>query len=77
MVIVSLRGKLGHVHIPKGGVVWRKVDLGNMERVAEVYIVDREAVGHRLSNFEILVLFFCRHFLFEIIAQTHPPKNDS
>ena len=51
MVIVSLRGKLGHAHIPKGGVAWRKVDLENMERVAEVYIVDREAVDCQILRF--------------------------
>ena len=34
---------------------WWKVDLGNVERVSEVYIVNRDERGERLSKFEIRV----------------------
>ena len=34
---------------------WWRVDLGKVERVTEVYIVNRDSVGVRLSKFEIRV----------------------
>ena len=34
---------------------WWKVDLGKVEGVSEVYIVNREQSGERLSKFEIRV----------------------
>ena len=34
---------------------WWRVDLGNEEHVTEVYIVNRDSFGERLSNFEIRV----------------------
>ena len=34
---------------------WWSVDLGKVEHVTEVYIVNRNVVGGRLSNFEIRV----------------------
>ena len=34
---------------------WWRVDLGKVEHVTEVYIVNRNSAGGRLSNFEIRV----------------------
>jgi len=37
------------------GKAWWIVDLGKGEQVTEVYIVNRDVLGGRLSNFEIRV----------------------
>ena len=34
---------------------WWRIDLGKVEHVTEVYIVNRDLLGMRLSNFEIRV----------------------
>ena len=42
-------------HTKKEDKAWWMVDLGKVEHVTEVYIVNRNAVAVRLSNFEIRV----------------------
>ena len=42
-------------HTVKEEKAWWRVDLGKVERVTEVYIVNRDLQGGRLSNFEIRV----------------------
>ena len=42
-------------HTVKEEKAWWRVDLGKVERVTEVYIVNKDLQGGRLSNFEIRV----------------------
>ena len=42
-------------HTGQEDKAWWMVDLGKVEHVTEVYIVNRNVVGVRLSNFEIRV----------------------
>ena len=42
-------------HTKKEDKPWWRVDLGKEEQVSEVYIVNRDRYGERLSNFEIRV----------------------
>ena len=42
-------------HTDKEDRAWWIVDLGKVERVNEVYIVNRDHYKNRLSNFEIRV----------------------
>ena len=43
-------------HTNKENKPWWRVDLGKEEQVSEVYIVNRDSDGQRLSNFEIRVV---------------------
>ena len=42
-------------HTTRENNAWWKVDLGQVEPVSEVYIVNRDSFGDKLSNFEIRV----------------------
>ena len=42
-------------HTTKENKPWWRVDLGKEEQVSEVFVVNRDRRGERLSNFEIRV----------------------